>query len=478
MRRPALAALGLVIVVVIGVILLSPGGTTHHLRIAMIDAEGLRNGEAVVVGGVPVGKVSNLKLVQPGDQVIAELTIKNSAWPVGRDASAAINSVNLLGQKELDLIVGNRADPAPDGYLIGASRVTPSTDLDQVLDVLDPLTRARLSVFLDEAGLALTGRRMDLSNLLQELPSGLADTTQLLNSLVSDNHTLADLLQSSGQFIDQINQQRAGVTRMVHVVGQAAAVVASRRSELLQTLAQTPPALGTLRTFLAQLQTATVPIRPAAIALSSAARPLTETLAQLEPFRQAAQPALATATRVAPDLSRLALGATPVLQQARRPLDALASFSTDPLPKIGNVLNGSVDNAVAVAADWGHAIQLRDGLSHIFRGEVSFTAEALRSAVSRLMAMQGTSTGKRRPAAQKPTVITARPPTVRPTTRPAPAPGTAPQSSIQVGPVTIPNPVTAVQQLVAPVVNQLTGSQSTGGSSGGVSGVLKYLLGP
>ena len=39
------------------------------------------------------------------------------------------------------------------------SRITPSVDLDQVLDVLDAGTRTRLRILLNEAGVALAGRR-------------------------------------------------------------------------------------------------------------------------------------------------------------------------------------------------------------------------------------------------------------------------------------------------------------------------------
>src|SRR5947207_2837553 len=79
------------------------------------------------------------------------------------------------------------------------------TDLDQVLDVLDQNTRARLAVLLNEAGQAFTGRRQDFGDLLNQLPSALSDGTALLGQLVNDNHSLASLITNSNGFVGQVN---------------------------------------------------------------------------------------------------------------------------------------------------------------------------------------------------------------------------------------------------------------------------------
>jgi len=159
MRRLTSGAAGLGIALALAWLLLPPGSHAYRVRLPLSDAEGLRAGSAVVVGGTRVGKVSTLRLEQPGDRVVADLDLTHSAAPVGRDVTASIAAVNLLGQKEVQLTVGDRAAPAPSGFTIPSSRVVPSTDLDQVLNTLDPDTRARLAIFLNEAGTALGGRK-------------------------------------------------------------------------------------------------------------------------------------------------------------------------------------------------------------------------------------------------------------------------------------------------------------------------------
>jgi phospholipid/cholesterol/gamma-HCH transport system substrate-binding protein len=382
MRRGVASALGLAALAAIVIVASSGGSSPYRVRVMLTDAAGLRQRSPVMIGGVPAGTVT-LRLGHD-DQVNATLELDPSQAPVGKDASVAISAVNFLGQKEALLTRGNLADPAPSGYLIPASRVTVATDLDQVLDVLDASTRARLALLIDEAGTALTGRKADFSLLLQQLPHALTDANGLLRQMVSDNHTLADLVTSSDQFVSAIAAQRSQLSGMIDAAGQAAVTFAGRRDALAQTLARAPATLITAQQFLARLKAATVPLGPAAANITAAAPALSSTLAQVEPFQRAAQPALSAAIGVAPELTQLATGATPVLTQANPVVNQLATFGLA-LQPVSHILNHSVDNLLAVVDNWARAIQYRDGLSHVFRGAGGFTPDALDSVISRAL---------------------------------------------------------------------------------------------
>jgi phospholipid/cholesterol/gamma-HCH transport system substrate-binding protein len=364
-------------------VVLSGGPAPYVIRVKLADASGLRPRSPVMIGGVPAGTV-NLRLGS-GDQVIAELDINRSQAPVGRDAAVAIAAVNFLGQKEAELTRGNPSDPAPSGYTIPASRVTVSTDLDQVLGVLDPSTRARLAILIDESGAALTGRKADFSSLLEQLPPSIQDANALLGQMVADNHTLGDLVTSSDQFVSQVAGQRAQLGRMIGAAGQASVTFAARRQQLAQTLARAPGTLSTLQSFLARLQATTVPLGPAAGKIAATAPDLAATLNQVGGFQQAARPALNTATAVAPELTQLATGATPVVVHAVPVIASLSTFASA-LGPVSGILNHSVDNLLAVVDNWAHAIQFRDGLSHVFRGQGGFTVDTLQSIINRLLA--------------------------------------------------------------------------------------------
>jgi ABC-type transporter Mla subunit MlaD len=175
--RSLISALPVVLLAAVAAIALSGGGHPYELQLRLSNALGLRDGSKVVIGGVEVGRVHTS--LAPNDKVLVKVDIGSRYAPLGRDATASVASVNLLGQKSLELDPGNRSDPAPSGYELPAARVTPSTDLDQVLNVLDDNTRARLTVLINEAGAAFTGRRWDLASVLAQLPGSLTQGTGL-----------------------------------------------------------------------------------------------------------------------------------------------------------------------------------------------------------------------------------------------------------------------------------------------------------
>jgi ABC-type transporter Mla subunit MlaD len=471
-KRLAGLAVGAAIVAVL-VIALTGGSSPYVLHVRLADAAGLQQRSPVMIGGVTAGTIT-LHL-GANDQVIADLDINRSQAPVGKDASVAIAAINFLGQKEAEITRGNASDPAPSGYTVPSAHVTVGTDLDQVLDVLDPSTRARLAVLIDETGTALTGRRADFSSLLEQLPPSIQDANSLLSQLVGDNHTLADLVTSSDQFVSQVTTQRSQLGRMIGTVGQTAVSVEGSRAQLAQTLARAPGTLRTLQTFLAKLQATAVPLGPAAQKISTTAAPLRATLAQVSPFQQAAQPTLSAATAVAPELTQLANQATPVVKQANPVVSSLATF-TAALGPVSGILNKSVDNLLAIVDNWSRAIEFRDGLSHVFRGEGAVSADSLTSIINRLLASHAKSAARRGRSSVG--AVTAPKPAATSTAgKPGSAGSSAPGSS------GTPGSPPSSQGGVAGLLQQLTAAAGGSSSSsnppqGSLSSLLNYLVKP
>jgi ABC-type transporter Mla subunit MlaD len=470
-KRVALFGLGAAVIAVL-VIVLTGGSSPYVLHVRLADAAGLQQRSPVMIGGVTAGTIT-LHL-GANDQVIADLDINRSQAPVGRDASVAIAAINFLGQKEAEITRGNASNPAPSGYTIPASRVTVGTDLDQVLDVLDPSTRARLAVLIDETGTALTGRRADFSSLLKQLPPSIQDANALLGQLVSDNHTLSDLVTSSDQFVSQVTTQRSQLGNMIGTVGQTAVSVAARRQQLGQTLAEAPGTLRTLQTFLGKLQATTVPLGPAAQNISITAAPLRATLAQVGPFQTAAQPALSAATAVAPELTQLATQATPVVVHANPVIRSLATFAAA-LGPVSHILNGSVDNLLAIIENWSRAIQFRDGLGHVFRGEGAVSADSLTSIINRLLA-SGLSKAAARHGRSSVRAVGATRPTAA-TSAPARS-GASGSSGSSSGSGTPPSSQGGVAGLLSQLGSALSGTSSNNSSQQSLSSLLNYLVKP
>lgn len=406
MTARRISAAALVAAVALVVVLLATGGDhAYVVKLRMANADGIKDGSPVSIGGVRVGKV-DLDVSNDHRFAEADLQIDKRYGPVGRDASAAIVAQNLLGQKQVELVTGDvKGKPAPSGTTIPTERIRAATDLDSVLDVLDADTRTRMAIFINEAGTAFAGRKTDLMRILRELSPAIGDAGQVVHQLAEDNTELGQVLEASDRYVATVAADRKDVTRMIDRFAEGAETGATKQAQLRATLAKAPGSLRTLQGFLGELQRTTVPLGPAARQLSAASQPLRTTLDGLSPFTDAAKPALNKTEDVAPTLTELATKATPVLRGVRPTAAALTQLAAKDLPPVLRVTDNSIANTLAVLQNWSGAIQFRDSLSHLFRGEAAFAPDAIDSVVRRL-AQQGQSASARkgkRPAKGKTT---------------------------------------------------------------------------
>lgn len=448
------------------------GGRDDHfeLRVPLDNASGLKTGSPVVVGGMTRGKVT---LQIRDDAVVAELKLNPEVGPIGRNARVTVAATNFLGQKRIELDPGDdRSHPVPSGWTVPASRVTTPTDLDQVLAVMDADTRTRATILLNEVGAAVVGRRMDIRQVLDEFPMGIKDATRVLTQLETDDRTLRELVDRSDRFVAAAAGRRGDIGRMIDATGRTAQAVTGRRAQLRATLARAPQTLTTLRAFLADLKATTEPLGPAAREISASAPELSAVLAEVKPFARSARPTLEKATDVAPQLTRLADGATPVLRRARptvRTLDQLARA----LPGLTDTLDKSSDNILAILENWSRAIQFRDGMGHVFRGEASLPPDLVLTMLHRLGI-----TGLEKAVTPKTSVKQdAAPAKARPDT-PAPDGSHRPDNAPKLPPAVtnlLPNATEALKDLLSP---KKAGAGPAPAPADSTRSLLDFLLNP
>jgi virulence factor Mce-like protein len=481
LTRPNLIARGVTLLalagVVVAVILLGQGSPTYKLRLQMSNANGVRNGSQVLLGGVPVGTVGSLDL-GPRDSVIATLNLNPKQVRIGQGARASIIAANLLGEEYVSLNPGDARRPLPAGSLIPPSRITVPTDLDQIVDVFKASTRERLAILINEMGIAVAGRRSDVSAILRQLPLSAVAGTKLLDQLVQDNHTLRDTVANSNQFIARINQQKGDLGRVIDAASGAASTAAQEAGNLSQTLIDAPRTLTTARRFLLSAGQTSLDLTPAAAQIGASAGPLNTLLTQVHPFEQAAVPALNRAASVAPQLTKLAVKGTPIIRQAVPTVTALSKIVTLAKP-LTHWAGLSVVDLLAAIQGWSSGLQFRDGLGHVFHAELGLSPGLVANLAS--FGVPSLKRGKRAAAAGRTATAPAK--------RAAAQPSAAPASTRASSPAGVATPgVSGLLHGLSGVLGHVLGSAAAGGSaapsaSSGSSGpsnlssLLNYLLG-
>lgn len=484
--------LGLAAVAAIAIALTSAGDDDRYVAYATFDdAGGILRNYTVKIGGVPAGKIVDITLNAQDDAVV-KMELDASAAPLGAGATAKVRPVNLLGEKYIDLDPGDLSRPMPEGSTIRKDKTAVPVELDDVINILDPDTRGRLRLLINEAGVAMTGRGADFNKTLDDLPRALDSAERVVRDIDEENDALERAIVRGDRVIEQVNAGRDDLADLVDSAADALDTVASRRARLGETVRGAPQALTALRATLTRLQGASSQLTPAARDLRTASPSLAQTLSRAPQFANDAQQTLRTATRVSPRLSKLGRRSTPTLRALRPTARRLATFTTDvdPLLKTLDQQRGLID-FLSFMDSWADVTNNADGLGHHFRLRLTVDGEALTSAISKFA--PGLPIKKSGAAGKAPRKKAARPDAepASPSSSSAPAP--RPQAAVPdvVKPLTDPlsegleGVGKSVEDAVGGLLGGLVGQRkkdSSGtagsGSSSDTTKLFNYLLGP
>lgn len=371
MSRPNLIARAITMLaagaIVLVVVLVAGGGKSYDLKLRMANASGLRSGSQVLLGGVEVGSVNSVDM--RGNTVLADLSLDPSQVRLGRGARASIIAANLLGEKYVALTPGDTSSPLPSGAILPQSATTLPSDLDQIVDVLDGPTRARLGMLLNDAGIAVAGRRSDIAAIFRQIPLSVTAATKLLTTMVRDNHTLADLVSSSDHFVTRVNDQSGDLKQAIGASAGAMTTFAQKAETLKRAVVGLAQPLSEIHRWFALGTVVLRQLTPVANQLTASAPRLDALLREVKPFTAAAVPALNRAASVAPTLTNLARQATPTITQAVPTISSLQNIAHLAQPLSAWAGLSSLD-LLNIFGDWSGAIQYRDAASHIFSANV------------------------------------------------------------------------------------------------------------
>ncbi|MCV7402654.1 virulence factor Mce family protein [Mycobacterium fragae] len=224
------------------------------------NASGLREGQFVRAGGVEIGKVKKIQLVDNGHRVQIDFDVDRSV-PLYQSTTAQIRYLNLIGDRYVELKrgQGEGADRVlPPGGFIPLSRTQPALDLDALIGGFKPLFRALDPEKVNNIASAIItvfqgqgGTINDILDQTAQLTSTIAERDQAIGEVVKNlNIVLDTTVRHRKQFDETVDnfeklisglnthgdELAAGTAHISDAAGTVADLLADNRTLLHKTL--------------------------------------------------------------------------------------------------------------------------------------------------------------------------------------------------------------------------------------------------
>jgi ABC-type transporter Mla subunit MlaD len=351
-----------------------PFRSYYTIQAAFRNADNLEKHAEVRMDGDLVGQVLNPRV--EGDRAVVDLQLSPSVRPLLSSTRLLVRPRSLIGVRYVEIIPGSHGRPIPAGGAIPASQTGATVPLDEVLDALDPSTRAGARSTIDALGVGTADRGQALSQTLQIAPATLASLATTLAGVNAHPLSLRDFVDGGAGAADAAapvaQQDIAGGFRPE---AQALQPLITARTDVGATLEQAVPTLGTM------------PAQLAPTARLAAA--LTQFAATATPVLRAAPPALnqtAALLHEAVPGVRAAGRTLVLLHHAVGPTLGLLDTVSPALPFVDQTMSDTTGILqtlgpracdLAPFSNWANILQDGDQTGHILRLDLIVTPSSL-----------------------------------------------------------------------------------------------------
>jgi phospholipid/cholesterol/gamma-HCH transport system substrate-binding protein len=269
-RGLAIASL-VVAVIAVGVLMFgSGGGETYTLRLQ--TANQLVKGNEVQVGGIAVGKVTDITLSKD-NQANVKVQVDDDFAPLHEGTTAVIRIASLpsVANRYISLTPGpNNAPEIPGGGVIAADKSTNAVDLDQLFNALEPKTRKGLQGVLQGFATWYAGQSENLGQSFKYFGPSLQSFARVMEELGRDQQAFTQFVVNGARAVTAIAERRDDLSALVSNGSAFARAFSQQSASLDKALALFPATLRegsttfkTLRSALKDLNRLTDVSKPA-----------------------------------------------------------------------------------------------------------------------------------------------------------------------------------------------------------------------
>lgn len=378
-RGVALAALGLVVILVAWLLLRGDGG--HEYQLIFQNAGQLVRDDNVEVGGRRIGSVRKIELTNNN---LARVTIRveepYAPLHTGTKATIRLTSLSGIANRYVALALGpDSGEEIPDGQVLGTDSTTSVVDLDQLFNALDPKARRDLQGVIQGFATQYAGKGPEANQAAEYFNPALSSSRRLVGQLTEDEASLTRFIVNTADAMSAIAERRNDLSGLVANTNATTGAIAAENVALAR-------ALGVLPTTLRRANTTFVNLRATLDDLDvlvDESKPATKDLA---PFLRALRPLVHDARPTIRDLSRLInspgadndlIDANKLLPRLQRVASPAFTSGRQALEKLQPVLEFArpyTPDLVGWLRDFGQGAAAYDANGHYARIQPMFNA--------------------------------------------------------------------------------------------------------
>ena len=293
----------------------------YQVRISFTNAGQLAQEADVRIAGVSVGKVISKSLDPQGNRTIATIQLDNQYAPLHKDARAILRTKTIIGETYVEITPGSpNAPPIPDGGLLSRSQTANVVQLSDIYDAFDEPTRKAFQQWQQQFAVAVKGNDQNLNDTLGNLPTFVADATDILRVLDVEHNSVQNLVRNGSVVFAALSKDQTALRGLITSAHTTFTTTAQNNQALSDTFHVFPTFLDETKATMARLQRFSIDTDPLIKALLPVAHDLGPTLhsvkvlsPDLEHFFVNLGPLITAAKTGLPAYRDVIRGATPLL---------------------------------------------------------------------------------------------------------------------------------------------------------------------
>ena len=239
-----------------------------HLSADFSNAQAVTpgQGQAVVIAGIQVGKISSVDL-EDGHAVVGMDVEPKYIDLIHTDATLLLRPKTNLNDMTVEIDPGSANETVEEGHRFPLSSTEPSIQFEAFLATLDADTRQYIQLLVAGGAQGIGGRGRQLSGAFRRLQPFAHYIADLNRAVAQRRLALARVIHSFGELTAELGRRDAELERFVSASKGALGNFANQQQAIQESLVEFPSTLTALRSALASSNRFSVAARPALLGL-------------------------------------------------------------------------------------------------------------------------------------------------------------------------------------------------------------------